>query len=155
MCGEVRLLLREHDGTEEGADPEMAAQISQLHVHGIGNPTPKEAAKDDRKLSAHDNESASAAPDGLDSDEANRSPDPAELTVASAPVSVAPTRPELPPPARAQHAVARRAQGVQDRNQGPDYVDYLLQAILGLLAVVIFSLIIFKSSRLFEKHDDL
>lgn len=148
----------------------MAAQISQLHVHGIASPSAKKDIDEDKKPSADVSAADSTETNSVGSEPHFPPTDTGKDNVVpysisdTIDVSVAAT---TQPPSVSQDvgavllapgAVAPRAAQAVARNPArapaePDYVDSILLLFLGALGVVICALVVYKTSHFFEGRD--
>ena len=157
MCGDVRDLLTTPEGKEETGpqDADIAAQISQLHLHGLGAV--------DEKVSAGKESSVAAPP--IDTDASERDDDhgdnkeqPGSLRQAEAePAQNA--APIAPPTAQnptgtqqvvVNNAPQRAVQPVATPPPPRDVVDLLLLGILWILGIVIVILVAKKGMILYN-----
>lgn len=134
--------------------------MSQLHVHGMGSPDAKPSADtsvkptvDENTISASVESHVDTSPNPVTAD----SVQPVENTSEGNDISAEPPeqadQEDLINRINNQNNFGRENRVVPQGGGDPDYVDYVLLLLLGLLGVVICTLVVVKTTHLFDERD--
>lgn len=163
ICGEVRDLLSESDEREGDAatDPEIAAQLTQLHLHGIAS---DDSARD-RNVKEHVIEepvvekgvASALEPDVSPASEENLgTTSPRNGFTASTSTNVAASQPVMEPVINRAREDGNNIQNAPPivNNGADDFVDKVLLFILALLGIFICVIVAMKTSQMFVSHSE-